>query len=146
MSEVVDEAVANLAKSIEESGADVTRDKLPAVAGDRSQLLQVMQNLIGNGIKFHDDTPTQVHVSAQRQGDNWIFAVRDNGLGIPADKVESIFEIFQRLHTQQQYPGTGIGLAICRRIVERHRGQMWVDSELGKGSTFYFTLGPGNEA
>jgi len=145
LSELVDEAVSILAKSIEEAGAKVTRDELPTVVGDRSLLLQLMQNLIGNGIKFHNDRRPHVHVSVQRKGDNWIFAVSDNGIGIPANKLESIFEIFRRLHTQQEYAGTGIGLAICRRIAERHRGKMWVESELGKGSTFYITLGHGNE-
>jgi signal transduction histidine kinase len=104
-------------------------------------LAQVFQNLIANAIKFRraDEAP-QVHVSATREGDLWRFSVADNGIGIPADQRERIFQIFHRLHTREEYPGTGIGLALCRRIVERHGGRIWVESEPGEGATFYFTL------
>lgn len=140
LSDVVDEAVRSLAVSIEESGAQVTRDALPTVVGDRSQLLQLAQNLIGNGIKYHGDRECHVHVSAQSSGREWTVAVRDNGIGIPADKLDTVFEMFRRLHTREEYPGTGIGLATCRRIVERHGGKIWAESVLGDGSTFCFAL------
>jgi light-regulated signal transduction histidine kinase (bacteriophytochrome) len=100
-----------------------------------------MQNLIGNGVKYHGYDPPQVHASAKPNGSNWTIAVRDNGIGVAPEHHEKIFEIFHRLHTQQAYPGTGIGLAICRQIVKRHGGTIWLESQPGKGSTFYFTLG-----
>ena len=100
----------------------------------------MFQNLISNGIKFRGDRPPQIHVSARRDADRWVFAVRDNGIGIEQQYWEQIFVIFQRLHTRQKYAGTGIGLAICKRIVERHGGRIWLDSQPGQGTTFYFTL------
>jgi light-regulated signal transduction histidine kinase (bacteriophytochrome) len=118
----------------------VTRAELPTVIGDQAQLAQLLLNLIANGLKYHSDQPPRIHVSAEKQTDDWCVAVCDNGIGIEAKYYPQIFEIFRRLHTQQEYPGTGIGLAICRRVVERHKGQIWVESEPGKGSTFYFTI------
>ena len=100
----------------------------------------MFQNLIGNGIKFRGERPPQIHISARRDGDGWEFAVRDNGIGIDRQYWDQIFVIFQRLHTRQKYAGTGIGLAICKRIVERHGGRIWLDSEPGQGTTFHFTL------
>jgi chemotaxis family two-component system sensor kinase Cph1 len=100
----------------------------------------VFQNLLGNALKFHTAAPPIVHISAERQEDAWVFAVRDNGIGIEAQYVERIFAVFQRLHTRREYPGTGIGLALCKKIVERHGGRIWVESELGKGAMFAFTL------
>ena len=135
-----DEAVANLATAIEQNGAVVTRDHLQTVMADASQLTQLFQNLIGNAIKFHGEEPPRVHVSAERSGKEWVFSVEDNGIGIYSNYYNRIFVIFQRLHSRSEYPGTGIGLAICRKIVERHGGRIWVDSELGKGATFYFTI------
>jgi len=135
-----DEAVANLATAIEQNGAVVTRDHLQTVMADASQLTQLFQNLIGNAIKFHGEEPPRVHVSAERSGKEWVFSVEDNGIGIDSNYYNRIFVIFQRLHSRSEYPGTGIGLAICRKIVERHGGRIWVDSELGKGATFYFTI------
>jgi light-regulated signal transduction histidine kinase (bacteriophytochrome) len=107
---------------------------------DNPQWVQLFQNLIGNAIKFRGNEPPRVHVSASRNGNGWIFSVRDNGIGIALEYAESIFTIFKRLHGRQDYPGTGIGLAICKKIVERHGGRLWVESEAGKGATFYFTL------
>jgi light-regulated signal transduction histidine kinase (bacteriophytochrome) len=108
---------------------------------DEAQLAQVFQNLIANAIKFHrDDVPPQVHISAERKGDEWLFSVADSGIGIDPEQADRIFQIFQRLHTEEEYEGTGIGLALCKRIVERHGGRIWVESEVGAGSTFTFTL------
>lgn len=134
-------AMANLRGSIQEAGATVTHDELPIVVGDVNQLTQLFQNLIGNAIKFrHVDRPCQVHLSAKQGEGKMVFAVRDNGIGIPKEAYNRIFIIFQRLHARDKYPGTGIGLAICKRIVERHGGRIWVESKVGEGSTFYFTL------
>jgi len=138
--ELVDRALANLQAAVEESGAVVTCGPLPAVAVDSSQLSRVFQNLIGNAIKFHGEETPRIHVSAERRGEEWVFSVRDNGIGMNPDQFERIFMIFQRLHTREEYEGTGIGLAICKKIVERHGGRIWVESEEGKGSTFYFTI------
>jgi signal transduction histidine kinase len=140
VTDCVREALLNLGVAIRESGAAVTHDPLPTVVGSPSLIATVFQNLIGNAIKFRRDEPPRVHVTADRDGAEWVFRVRDNGLGIPAEYHERIFTIFQRLHTRAQYPGTGIGLAICRKIVDQHGGRLWVESEEGKGSTFCFTL------
>ena len=134
------EALVNLASAIEESGGVVTNDDLPEVRADPGQLVQIFQNLVGNGLKFRGEVPPHVHVSARDAGREWLFSVRDNGIGIEPQYFERLFVIFQRLHGQEQYPGTGIGLALCRRIVMRHGGRIWVESEAGKGSTFHFTL------
>lgn len=137
---VLARVLRNLGVVIKESGAVVTHDPLPTVVADEAQLERVFQNLIGNALKFRGVEPLQVHVSAKRQTDEWVLAVRDNGLGIAPAHFGRIFEIFQRLHTREEYPGTGIGLAICRKIVERHGGRIWVESEPGAGATFYFTI------
>ncbi len=130
-----------LARAIGESGAQVTHDALPTVMGDEAQLVQVFQNLIANGIKFCPaETPPRVHVSARRRGERWVLSVTDNGIGIDPRQAKRLFRIFQRLHTREEYPGTGIGLALCQRIVARHGGKIWVESQVGKGATFYFTL------
>jgi light-regulated signal transduction histidine kinase (bacteriophytochrome) len=137
---VLDRTVANLQKVVEETGATITYDSLPSVQGDEIQLVQLFQNLIGNGIKFRGERAAEINVSAHRDGDHWVFAVRDNGIGIERQYWDQIFVIFRRLHTRQKYAGTGIGLAICKRIVERHGGRIWLDSQPGQGTTFYFTL------
>lgn len=134
-------AMANLKAVIDETGARVTVDDLPHVLADESQLSQVFQNLIGNGIKFRRPSVTaHIHVSASRRNDDWCFSVQDNGIGIDTKYKERVFVVFQRLHTRHEYPGTGIGLALCKRIVDRHGGRIWFESEPARGTTFYFTL------
>jgi len=134
-------ALANLRTTIGENGAIVTHDLLPAITTDDTQLTQVFQNLVGNAIKYRGAEVPHVHVSAAKNGGNeWIFSVRDNGLGIDPQYFERIFVIFQRLHGREEFKGTGIGLAICKKVVERLGGRIWVESQLQKGSTFYFAL------
>ncbi len=137
---VLDAVLDNLRSVVEESGAVVTRDSLPTVMADERQLLQLFQNLLSNAIKFRGAQPPCVHVSAKRGAGEWLFSVRDNGIGIDPQYAGRIFVVFQRLHNIAEYPGTGIGLAICKKIVERHGGRIWVESDLGKGATFCFTL------
>ncbi len=134
------QAVANLQASIKEAHADITYDSLPTVMADGSQLVQLFQNLIGNAIKFRSESAPHIHVSAEKNGIEWVFSVSDNGIGIDQRQADRIFAIFQRLHAKGRYPGTGIGLAMCKKIVERHEGRIWVKSEPGKGSIFYFTI------
>jgi PAS domain S-box-containing protein len=144
---VLRRAMDNLHSSIEDTGATVTQDQIPTVTGDASQLEQLFQNLISNAIKYHGSDAPKIHLTARREGNDWLFAVSDNGIGIPAENKDKVFEIFRRLHHQDEYPGTGLGLAICKGIVQRHRGRIWVESEPGEGSTFCFTLPLGmNEA
>lgn len=137
---LLEEVLGNLRVAVEESRAVVTHDPLPTVMADGRQLGQLFQNLIGNAIKFRGEEPPQVHVSAERQTGEWLFSVRDNGIGMDPQYAERIFVIFQRLHNREEYPGTGIGLAICKKIVERHGGRIWVASQAGRGTTFHFTL------
>jgi light-regulated signal transduction histidine kinase (bacteriophytochrome) len=137
---LVTQVLSDLRLRIEETGAQVTVEALPTVWGDEVQLGQLFQNLISNALKFRDTAPPQVHIAAQAQEGRWRFAVRDNGIGIDPAQAERVFMIFQRLHTQQEYPGTGIGLATCKKIVELHGGEIGVDSAPGEGSTFFFTL------
>ena len=133
-------AVANLQAAIEESGASVSWNTLPEVCADASQLMQVFQNLIGNGIKFHGVAPPAIHIAAKHAAGKAEFTVRDNGIGMEQKYHDRVFIMFQRLHTRNEYPGTGIGLALCKRIVERHGGKIWFESEPGKGTEFHFTL------
>ncbi|HLB69737.1 MAG TPA: PAS domain S-box protein [Candidatus Methanoperedens sp.] len=136
---VLNQALANLKVAIEESKALVTHDPLPEVMADSSQMAQLFQNLISNAIKFTKEKPS-VHVSASQSGNEWFFSVQDNGIGIAPEFMEHIFKMFQREHTSAEYPGTGVGLAICKKIVERHGGRIWIKSEQGRGSTFHFTI------
>jgi PAS domain S-box-containing protein len=137
--DVYDAAVTNLKIAIKESGASVSRGNLPPVFGDSGQLIQVLQNLIGNAIKYHNEKSPEIFVGAEKKNGNWVFSVIDNGIGIDPKFFDRIFLIFQRLHGNE-YPGTGVGLSIARKIVQRHGGQIWVESKPGKGSTFYFTI------
>ena len=135
------QALGNLRGRISESGAVITHDPLPTIVADGTQLMQLFQNLIGNAIKFKKpNEPPKIHVGVERQDDAWLFSVQDNGIGIDPQFADRIFVIFQRLHTRDEYLGTGMGLAICKKIVECHRGRIWVESELGQGATFYFTI------
>ncbi len=137
----LERALVNLRAAIESSGAQITHDALPDVDGDDTQLTQLFQNLVGNAIKFRKkDEPLRVHVGVQDAGEHWRFTVTDNGIGIEPQYFERIFMVFQRLHTRDEYPGTGIGLAICKKVVDRHRGRIWVESAYGEGSSFIFTL------
>ena len=134
-------AMANLREAIAESGATVAYAKLPSVLGDPTQLMQLFQNLLGNAIKFRSpDRPCHIDVGATEKDGHWQFWVKDNGIGIDQEQHDRVFVIFQRLHTREEYPGTGIGLAVCKKIVERHGGRMWIESKVGEGSTFYFTF------
>lgn len=134
------EVLTHLGLAIEQSGAQITSDPLPMVMADRSQLGQVFQNLIANAIKFHSDQTPQIHVSAKEKEGQWVFSVQDNGIGIEPEYFERIFIMFQRLHGKNEYKGTGIGLAVCKRIIDRHGGKIWLESTKSKGSTFYFSL------
>ena len=137
---VVEVAEKNLQAATQESGAQIVHAHLPAVLADHSLLVQVFQNLIGNAIKFRGREAPVVRVSAERQGREWTFSVADNGIGIAPEQSEAVFAIFKRLHTHEEYPGSGIGLAICKKIVEGHGGRIWVESQAGKGCTFKFTM------
>ncbi len=137
---VMENALANLKPAIEESRALITHDSLPGIYADESQLTMVFQNLIGNAIKFHGPTTPEIHITAAREGQDWVFTFKDNGIGIDQRFHERIFIIFQRLHSQGEYPGTGIGLALVKKIIERHGGKVRVHSEPGQGSTFTITI------
>ncbi len=138
--DVLNEALANLQVAIKKSDAVITHDPLPTVTADGIQMVQLFQNLIENGIKFHDQNQPQVHISAKEQDEDWLFSFRDNGIGIDPEYKDRIFLIFKRLHAKGEFAGTGVGLALCKKIVERHGGKIWVESEVGKGATFCFTI------
>jgi PAS domain S-box-containing protein len=137
---VLQQVLNNLQVAIADNQATITADPLPTVNADPNQLVQLLQNLIGNAIKFYRNEPPLVHITAEQQDNHWLFQVRDNGIGIKSQYLERIFEVFKRLHTRREYPGTGIGLAICKKIITRHGGHIWAESEPGLGTTFYFTI------
>jgi PAS domain S-box-containing protein len=140
METIFSETIAGLQANIEENGVIISHDPLPKVPADPSQMIQLLQNLIGNALKFHSEKTPEIHVSAKLCEGEWLFSVKDNGIGIDEKFSERIFKIFQRLHTREEYPGTGIGLAVCKKIAERHGGRLWVESQDGMGSTFFFTI------
>jgi light-regulated signal transduction histidine kinase (bacteriophytochrome) len=136
----VDKALANLKEEMAEKKAEIIVDEaLPKVSGDPAQLVNLFQNLIGNSIKFSSERP-KIHISAKKEDGRWVFSVKDNGIGVDPEYAGKVFDIFQRLHSKADYPGTGIGLAICKKIVERHGGRIWVEPAPDKGATFSFTL------
>jgi PAS domain S-box-containing protein len=137
---ILQDVLTNLQVTIAKNSAIVTHDPLPAIHGDRTQLIQLLQNLISNGIKFRREDTPHIHIGAKRLSEKWLFSIRDNGIGIEAQYTDRIFVIFQRLNSRAEHPGTGIGLSICKKIVERHGGNLWVESQPDQGSTFYFTL------
>jgi PAS domain S-box-containing protein len=137
---VLEQALQNLQVAVEESGAQVTHDPLPILKCDPAQIVQVFQNLVANSIKFRSAQPPRIHVGVERRPSEWVFSVKDNGIGIDPQYAGRVFEIFQRLHTRTEYPGRGVGLAIAKKIVERHGGRIWVESKLHQGATFFFTL------
>lgn len=137
---VVESALKNLEAAIKDSGAVVNYGGLPTVAANPGQLQHVFQNLIANAIKFHGAEPPVIDISVDRDGEGWLFSVSDNGIGIAPEHAQDVFVVFQRLHTREEYPGNGIGLAICKRIIERHGGHIWVESQEGAGATFKFTI------
>jgi chemotaxis family two-component system sensor kinase Cph1 len=139
--ESLTQAIANLRGRITDTQAEVTYDPMPTLVADSTQLMQLFQNLLGNAIKFRRaDVPPRIHIGVERTEDSWRFTVQDNGIGLDPQFGDRIFVIFQRLHTRDEYPGSGMGLAICKKIVECHRGQIWVESALGEGANFCFTL------
>ncbi|RUW71880.1 ATP-binding protein, partial [Mesorhizobium sp. M1E.F.Ca.ET.063.01.1.1] len=137
---VVERALTNLKAALIESGAIIRKSELPKIDADRFQLVQLFQNLIGNAIKFRGERVPEIDIAARRDSGEWLFSIADNGIGIDAKYIEQLFAVFKRLHTRAEYPGTGIGLAICKKVVERHGGRIWVESEVNHGSTFFFTL------
>jgi light-regulated signal transduction histidine kinase (bacteriophytochrome) len=139
------QALINLRAATEQSGAEVTHDPLPVVLADNVQLVQLFQNLVGNAIKYQGGEMPRIHISAARNGGGrWVISVQDNGIGIEPQYFDKIFGMFQRLHRRDEYPGTGIGLAICKKIAERHGGAMSVESQVGRGSTFRFSVAASN--
>ncbi len=141
---VFEQALCNLQETIKDRNVEITHDSLPEIFADDIQISRLLQNLISNAIKYNVNKKPEIHVSAEKKNSKWIFSVKDNGIGIGSEHKDKIFKIFQRLHTKDQYTGTGIGLAVCRKIVEQYGGSIWVESKLGRGSIFYFTL-PLNE-
>ncbi|MGZ5303617.1 MAG: sensor histidine kinase, partial [Bacteroidia bacterium] len=140
LNEVVGNSIKNLQTLIEKNQAEITVGELPVVNAISSQMMQLFQNLIENAIKFRRDENPKININAVKEDDKWLFSVADNGIGIDPVYEDKIFQLFQRLHTREQYPGTGIGLAICKKIVEQYNGKIWVESKVGEGTTFYFTL------
>ncbi len=140
LEKVLENVISNLSLSIKDNNARITHEPLPNIKADTSQMMQVFQNLIANAIKFHGSQPPEIHITTLKDNNKWTFAVKDNGIGIEEEYQKQIFEVFKRLHTRAEYPGSGIGLSVSQKIIRHHRGNIWVESELGKGSTFYFTI------
>jgi light-regulated signal transduction histidine kinase (bacteriophytochrome) len=138
--DVLDNVRANLTLALQESGASITHTALPRVRMHAFQLEQVFQNLLSNAIRYRSGDPLQIHIAAVRQGREWLFSVQDNGIGIAPQFKELVFGLFKRLHTNAEFPGTGMGLAICQRIIDRAGGRIWVESDVGRGATFFFTI------
>ncbi len=145
-STILDRALANLKGSIEKNEATATRASLPEIMCNRTQMTRLFQNLISNAIKFCGNEPLFIHVSAERKGKEWVFSVRDNGMGIESKDIENVFKVFHRFHHKEEYSGSGIGLATCKKVVELHGGRIWVESKPNNGSTFYFAIPDGNES
>jgi len=145
MNIVLEIVLNNLGQLINETSSVVTSDPLPVIKADEIQMIQLLQNLITNAIKFRGEKTPIIHVTAEINADMWVFSIQDNGIGIDSKFFDKIFIIFQRLHKKNEYEGTGIGLAVCKKIVQRHNGKIWVESELGKGSTFHFSIKKGNQ-
>jgi light-regulated signal transduction histidine kinase (bacteriophytochrome) len=139
-SAVLELVLSNLSAAVEKTKAVITHDAMPNILADETQLIQLFQNLISNALKFCGDRNPRIHIAAISKRNEWFFSVQDNGIGIDPQHFERIFHVFQRLHTRREYPGTGIGLAVCKKIVQRHGGRIWVESEPTKGSIFYFTI------
>ncbi|MFX1409427.1 MAG: ATP-binding protein [Promethearchaeota archaeon] len=142
LKDIIEDAMFNLHEAIKESGAVITYDEMPVLKVDRTQFVQLFQNLISNSIKFRREEPPKIHIGAKILNNGWLFTVKDNGIGIESKYFDKLFNIFYRLHTKEEYPGTGIGLPICKKIIQRYNGKIWVESKFGKGSTFYFTIFP----
>jgi light-regulated signal transduction histidine kinase (bacteriophytochrome) len=140
LEQVLNRALKNLAARIDETGAKITVNGLPSVTGNPTLLTQVFQNLIGNSLKFKSERAVEIEIGARGDGDNWLLWVKDNGIGFEQEYAEKVFHVFQRLHRRDKYAGTGIGLAICRRVIEQHGGKIWAEYSPGAGTTFYFTL------
>ncbi|MFX1307388.1 MAG: ATP-binding protein [Promethearchaeota archaeon] len=142
LEQILKGALFNLHESIKESSAVITHDEMPVLKVDKTQFIQLFQNLLSNAIKFRRQEPPKIHIGVKKVNDEWLFSFTDNGIGIESKFFDKLFNIFYRLHTKEEYPGTGIGLPICKKIVQRYGGKIWVNSEFGRGSTFYFTIFP----
>jgi len=140
MGEVMPKVLDILGVTIEDTKAEITIDPLPTIKADESQMMQVMQNLLANALKFHGPDRPVIHISSSQGDKEWTFSVKDNGIGLDMVDAEKIFQMFQRLHSREEYPGTGIGLSLTKKIVERHGGSIWVESRKGEGATFFFTI------
>jgi len=138
--DIIKEVLKNLSVTIEENKAEITYNSLPSIVADKNQLIQLFQNLLANAIKFKRGDVTKINIMAEERGGHWIFLIKDNGIGMDSEFTDRIFVIFQRLHNRSEYSGTGIGLAVCKKIVERHGGRIWVESQQGVGSTFHFII------
>lgn len=140
LEDILKDALYNLQEAIKESDAEITYDEMPTLKVDRTQFLQLFQNFISNAIKFRRNIPPKIHIGVREGNVAWLFSIKDNGIGIESKYFDRLYNIFYRLHTKEEYPGTGIGLPICKKIIQRYGGKIWVESEVGKGTTFYFTI------